>query len=380
MESLRKLFNFLNIKNKTASLAAPQRARAVEVINQAINSRDNIKIELDGEEFNTWIIHLDNSGNFFIADSIMPKYGDDRLVKNRAYHFKQNHLEDGIISQLEFIAVYQQPVKFDGIPAHIFSLPHEIIRKSSISEIKPKPKDNIRVRIRYDLREYNFKVSRMNIQTLHFTDSDGELDIPNEGVSIDEGYIQMPAGELKVSGTLHQETKYGYRLELKTISAKDRLIMGEYIENEFRVLSGFERRKYPAQHTPAGTIRNSSESLAVKQKILMVNDDEDSVDHLSKALNSKEFQCVVYNDSEKLVENVLKQKPKLVILSGPDALVLLQKLKKQRITSGIPVVIFSQSASAEDVLEASEAGAAHYFIKSPDLDMDEFISKIESLI
>jgi DNA-binding response OmpR family regulator len=72
-------------------------------------------------------------------------------------------------------------------------------------------------------------------------------------------------------------------------------------------------------------------------------------------------------DGSKVVTTVQREKPHLILLDlmlpGKDGLSILQELKKNESTRGIPVVVISGIESKDQVSQAIDAGAADYVIK-----------------
>jgi CheY-like chemotaxis protein len=104
--------------------------------------------------------------------------------------------------------------------------------------------------------------------------------------------------------------------------------------------------------------------------ILLVDDDPDESFLFSLAM--KEFPEIIkltyLNDCRKLVHYLsANQPPDLIFLDvnmpGLDGLTCLELIRKQALSAGIPVIMYSNSTSPNKIEKAYASGAASYIVK-----------------
>ena len=103
------------------------------------------------------------------------------------------------------------------------------------------------------------------------------------------------------------------------------------------------------------------------KKILIIEDDIITTKIISHILGQNNFVVGSAQDAEDGLKKVLKEKPDLILLDimlpGMDGYQLLTKLKANRETSHIPVIILSSLAGERDVIKGLEKGASDYVLK-----------------
>ena len=109
-----------------------------------------------------------------------------------------------------------------------------------------------------------------------------------------------------------------------------------------------------------------------KKYILVVDDDPDILDAIRDTLEDAGYEVKTTEkgeDAENL-NNISGELPALIILdvllSGMDGRVICKKLKKQKKTKHIPIIIISAHPSAG--LSSTEAGADEFIAKPFDVD------------
>jgi DNA-binding NtrC family response regulator len=104
---------------------------------------------------------------------------------------------------------------------------------------------------------------------------------------------------------------------------------------------------------------------AGRASVLVVDDEPDMLENLTRILRRGSYLCLTAPNAEAALGAVETQRPDLVItdlrMPGMDGFSLLRAL--QRRSPGLPVVIFSASASDDTVRDATEAGAAAFLPK-----------------
>jgi CheY-like chemotaxis protein len=117
-------------------------------------------------------------------------------------------------------------------------------------------------------------------------------------------------------------------------------------------------------------------------KIVLVEDNEDNRDMLSRRLIRKGYEVLIAVNGEEAVELVKKEKPALVLMdiSLPlmDGFEATRKLKSLDDTKSIPIVALTAHAMSGDREKAIDAGCDDYDVKP--VELTRLLSKIENLL
>ena len=104
-----------------------------------------------------------------------------------------------------------------------------------------------------------------------------------------------------------------------------------------------------------------------KQKILVVDDEEDILELVRYNLAKEGFDVVCASSGEEAIPICQKQKPAVVILDlmlpGVDGLEICRTLKSDTKTRGIPVVMLTAKGEESDIVLGLELGADDYVTK-----------------
>jgi DNA-binding response OmpR family regulator len=115
------------------------------------------------------------------------------------------------------------------------------------------------------------------------------------------------------------------------------------------------------------------------KKILIADDDPAIVDALQFMLEEAGYKVTITVEGEK-VEKLVLQKPDLLLLdiwmSGSDGRKICKRLKTNRNTSDIPVIMISANKDTE---EYSKQAGADDFISKP-FEMEELLQKVKAHI
>ena len=111
-----------------------------------------------------------------------------------------------------------------------------------------------------------------------------------------------------------------------------------------------------------------SHSPATKGTIMVVDDDPDLVDIVRIFLESDGYNVRCADSGPQLFAGLEKQKPNLILLDimmpEMDGLEVLRRLKGDRETSSIPVILLTAKVQYEDIVTGYRMGA-DYYIKKP---------------
>ena len=121
----------------------------------------------------------------------------------------------------------------------------------------------------------------------------------------------------------------------------------------------------------------------MKTKILIIEDDQFLREFLFKKLNEENFEVLAAKEGKEGVELAKKEKPDLIlldlILPKKNGYEVLEDLKKNPLTSEIPVLVLSNLGQKEEIEEAFRKGAKDYLVKAY-FSLEEIVSKIRLLL
>jgi DNA-binding response OmpR family regulator len=115
-------------------------------------------------------------------------------------------------------------------------------------------------------------------------------------------------------------------------------------------------------------------------RILVVDDDPDIGTMIKMMLEYKGYSVVVVDRGEKVFEALARQNIRLIImdmlLSGVNGTDICTSIKKNPVTSSVPLIMISAHPNAKDI--CLQAGADDFIAKP--FEMDDLLSKIGRLI
>jgi DNA-binding response OmpR family regulator len=119
-----------------------------------------------------------------------------------------------------------------------------------------------------------------------------------------------------------------------------------------------------------------------KPKVTIVDDDRDTRELLSFALESEGFEVNAAANGLRLISSLQLKRPDIILMdvnmSWIDGFELCKAVKKNELFRDIPVIFISGRGEPEDRRRGREAGAADYFVKP--LDLNALIQRLRELI
>ena len=116
-----------------------------------------------------------------------------------------------------------------------------------------------------------------------------------------------------------------------------------------------------------------------KQKILIVDDDENIAELISLYLTKECFDTHIVNDGESAIKAVTEYAPNLVLLDimlpGIDGYEVLREIRKD---SKLPVIMLSAKGETFDKVLGLELGADDYILKP--LDSKELVARVKAVL
>jgi DNA-binding response OmpR family regulator len=117
----------------------------------------------------------------------------------------------------------------------------------------------------------------------------------------------------------------------------------------------------------------------MKTKILLVDDEPDVLEILSKKLQTAGFLTVTASDGNQGLAKTREEKPDLVLLDilmpNKDGFTMLCDLQSDTDLRKIPVIMVSAKSEANSLFEGRNLGATDYLIKP--IDFDELLRYIK---
>ena len=117
-------------------------------------------------------------------------------------------------------------------------------------------------------------------------------------------------------------------------------------------------------------------------KILLIEDDKDTVRAMAVRFKAKGYQLVVANDAISAISVARKEKPDLIVLDlglpAGDGFMVLQRLKTNYDLMLVPVIVVSARDPLMNEPRALEAGA-ELFLQKP-IDNDEFFGAVQKAL
>ena len=119
--------------------------------------------------------------------------------------------------------------------------------------------------------------------------------------------------------------------------------------------------------------------MAVKQKILIVDDDNNIAELISLYLTKECFECMIVNDGKSALKEFSSFRPDLVLLDlmlpGVDGYEVCRKI---RYKSNTPIIMLSAKGEVFDKVLGLEMGADDYMIKP--FDSKELVARVKAVL
>ncbi len=108
--------------------------------------------------------------------------------------------------------------------------------------------------------------------------------------------------------------------------------------------------------------------MKARKKILIVEDDKAVIKPLAAVLRKKKLELLIAADGEAGLEMAQKEAPDLIlldiILPKMNGFEVLEKIRLNRKTKRIPVIILSNLAREGEIEKGISLGADEYFVKT----------------
>jgi len=119
----------------------------------------------------------------------------------------------------------------------------------------------------------------------------------------------------------------------------------------------------------------------MREKILIVEDEKDIAKMLDYNLKKEGYKTSLARDGEDALDLAVREHPDLILLDlmlpGVDGLEVCKELKKERTTSGIPIIMLTAKSRESDKIVGLELGADDYVTKP--FSPRELIARIKAV-
>ncbi len=123
--------------------------------------------------------------------------------------------------------------------------------------------------------------------------------------------------------------------------------------------------------------------MAQTPKVLLVEDDLSLMKIYSNKLRISGFDVSVATTGDEGLRKAQIELPQIIlldlILPGMDGFLVIEELKKNPVTEGIPVVILSNLGQQTDIERGKRLGAVDYLVKS-DVSLVDVVAKVKKYI
>lgn len=207
------------------------------------------------------------------------------------------------------------------------------------------------------------------------------------GLDLTRSLVELHYGTISArnnAGEKGSKFEHGSEFIIRIPLGKDHLKPEEIIEEEEmkkeqnNELAEAEQEEQLAESNdqPAETLNNSDTTPAsakgAKAEIVIVEDEEDIQEYL-KAQLSSDFKIRTYPNGKVALNEILKNKPDLVIsdimMPEMDGTTLCAKLKSNINTNDVPIILLTAKSREEDQLEGLQTGADAYILKPFNMDI-----------
>ena len=355
------------------------------ILNQIIKSEAQARLEIDREIFATKLLHLDSKKAVFFIDELIPKHGNKILAAEQLYPFSIEEYNSGIVTSLKFKTGFIGSTVFGKYPAHSFTLPADLKKERRFCEVKPGRSDNIRVSFSYANSNISERVVMLGVRSIEFCSTSPAFSFLKQ-TDVKNVRLEIPGSLIVLEAEISRFSKYTFKLNFRLDENNEYLELNRYISDryleEYASVIKTDAKKKTA--IPGILKKPVLETRKYKAKIMVVDDEEMVTDLISRLLDKYDYFPYAVNNPAEAIEKAARFQPDLILLDlnmpGFDGFTLCRRLKRDHSTKNIPIVMLTGTSSPEDVIDAKEAGASGYILKTFDKDMNYLVSKIDGFL
>ncbi len=174
----------------------------------------------------------------------------------------------------------------------------------------------------------------------------------------------------------------------KSLGAKDYLVKAEFnpadVVQKVRAIFG-EADVPSAAASPEATSSHPISDLAKSKTItiLLIEDDKFLRELIVKKLNKEGFSTLEAVDGESGIQLVEQKNPQMLLLDlllpGMDGFEVLRRLKENKATASVPVIVLSNLGQQEDTDRVSKLGAEDFLVKAK-FTPGEIVDKVKDIL
>ncbi len=194
------------------------------------------------------------------------------------------------------------------------------------------------------------------------------------GLALVRELVELHAGEIVVESESGEGTCFTVRLPLAVADLEETVIAENTLDKSQQSLASFEDGGYE--------LRNSSEPVSEGVPLILIVEDNADIRHFIRENLHPEYKVIEAADGEAGYSLALEHIPDLILsdvmMPKMDGVELCRKLKEDKRTDHIPVILLTAKASGESKIEGLETGADDYIIKP--FEASELLVRIKNLI
>jgi signal transduction histidine kinase/DNA-binding response OmpR family regulator len=195
------------------------------------------------------------------------------------------------------------------------------------------------------------------------------------GLALVKELVDLYGGQISVSSEPGKGTRFKVSLPAgKNAFSENDIVYGEWKDNEIRINNIIEEEGNNFSFTPAV----SEDDLPL---VLIVEDNDDLRQFIYETIEN-DYKPIEAANGKEGYEKAVAEIPDLVIsdvmMPVMDGFKMTEKLKKNILTSHIPVILLTAKAGQQHKVEGLETGADDYLTKP--FDSKELVTRIHNLI
>jgi len=176
------------------------------------------------------------------------------------------------------------------------------------------------------------------------------------GLMITKEFVEANKGSLIVSSLLNEGSTFIFRLPKGKMSASDGPVMTQDEQATPYLIANYFEDKFPEQ-----------QGMKLKGKRILFVDDNQEIRAYLRLMLSPAFEIVEAADGEAGIKAAIEFQPDLIIsdmvMPVMSGLELCKAMKKNELTSHIPIILLTSQTTEANQLSGYEAGADAYLLK-----------------
>ena len=214
------------------------------------------------------------------------------------------------------------------------------------------------------------------------------------GLALVQELVRLNGGKLKVESALGEGTTFTIfipkgsahlpqdRLSVRRTLSSTALGAAPFVEEALRWLPDGDQVETLSLPIGASALPDMTRSSSARSERILIADDNLEMRNYLKRLLEMHWKVTVVENGAKALDAARAQRPDLVLsdvmMPELDGFELLRKLREDRQTSTIPMILLSARAGEESFIEGMGAGADDYIVKP--FGARELIARVKALL